>query len=152
MKIVIDTNVFLSSLFSKNGASHKLVLWIVNQYKQNHKKYNVISNTLVTEFDDVLTRDKNIEKFKNFSISEVKEFIDGICLISNHQRINFLWRPFLKDSNDDMVLEVAFNSKADYIVTHNIKDFKGVEDNFNIEVMTPKEFLIKIGENCNKSK
>ena len=145
MKIVIDTNVFLSSLFSKNGASHKLVLWIVNQYKQNHKKYNVISNTLVTEFDDVLTRDKNIEKFKNFSISEVKEFIDGICLISNHQRINFLWRPFLKDSNDDMVLEVAFNSKADYIVTHNIKDFKGVEDNFNIEVITPKEFLIKIG-------
>ena len=145
MKIVIDTNVFLSSLFSQNGASHKLVLWIVNQYKQNHKKYNVISNTLLTEYEDVLTRDKNIEKFKNFSISEVKEFIDGICLISNHQKINFLWRPFLKDSNDDMVLEVAFNSKADYIVTHNIKDFKGVEDNFNIEVITPKEFLIKIG-------
>ncbi len=145
MKIVIDTNVFLSSLFSQNGASHKLVLWIVEQYKNNYKKYNVISNTLVTEYEDVLTRDKNIEKFKNFSISEVKEFIDGICLISNHQRINFLWRPFLKDSNDDMVLEVAFNSKADYIVTHNIKDFKGVEDNFNIEVITPKEFLIKIG-------
>ena len=145
MKIVIDTNVFLSSLFSQNGASHKLVLWIVNQYKQNHKKYNVISNTLLTEYEDVLTRDKNIEKFKNFSISEVKEFIDGICLISNHQKINFLWRPFLRDSNDDMVLEVAFNSKADYIVTHNIKDFKGVEDNFNIEVITPKEFLIKIG-------
>jgi len=145
MKIVIDTNVFLSSLFSQNGASHKLVLWIVNQYKQNHKKYNVISNTLLTEYEDVLTRDKNIQKFKNFSISEVKEFIDGICLISNHQKINFLWRPFLRDSNDDMVLEVAFNSKADYIVTHNIKDFKGVEDNFNIEVITPKEFLIKIG-------
>ena len=150
MKIVIDTNVFLSSLFSQNGASHKLVLWIVEQYKNNYKKYNVISNTLVTEYEDVLTRDKNIEKFKNFSISEVQEFIDGICLISNHQKITFLWRPFLKDSNDDMVLEVAFNSKADYIVTHNIKDFKGVEDNFNIEVITPKEFLMKIGENLQK--
>lgn len=146
MKIVIDTNVLLSSLFSKNGASHKLILWIVNQYKNSHKKYNVISNTLVTEYEDVLTRDKNIEKFKNFSIDEVKEFIDGICLISNHQKINFLWRPFLKDSNDDMVLEVAFNSRADYIVTHNIKDFKGVKENFNIEIVTPKEFLLKIGE------
>jgi len=146
MKIVIDTNVFLSSLFSKNGASHKLVLWIVNQYKHSHKKYNVISNTLVTEYVDVLTRDKNIEKFKNFSIDEVEEFIDGICLISNHQKINFLWRPFLRDSNDDMVLEVAFNGKADYIVTHNIKDFKGVKENFNIEIVTPKEFLLKIGE------
>jgi len=146
MKIVIDTNVFLSSLFSKNGASHKLVLWIVNQYKDSYKKYNVISNTLVTEYEDVLTRDKNIEKFKNFSIDEVKEFIDGICLISNRQKINFLWRPFLRDSNDDMVLEVAFNSRADYIVTHNIKDFKGVKENFNIKIITPKEFLLKIGE------
>ena len=146
MKIVIDTNVFLSSLFSKNGASHKLVLWIVNQYQKNHKKYNVISNTLLTEYEDVLTREKNIEKFKNFSINEVEEFIDGICLISNHQKINFLWRPFLRDSNDDMVLEVAFNSRADYIVTHNIKDFKGVKENFNIEIVTPKEFLTKIGE------
>lgn len=147
MKIVIDTNVFLSSLFSKNGASHKLVVWIVNEYKNSHKKYNVISNTLVTEYEDVLTRDKNIEKFKNFSIDEVKEFIDGICLISNHQKINFLWRPFLRDSNNDMVLEVAFNSRADYIVTHNIKDFKGAKENFNIEIVTPKEFLLKIGEN-----
>jgi len=147
MKIVIDTNVFLSSLFSKNGASHKLVLWILNQYKDSHKKYNVVSNTLVTEYEDVLTRDKNIEKFKNFSIDEIKDFIDGICLISNHQKINFMWRPFLKDSNDDMVLEIAFNSKADYIVTYNIKDFKGVKENFNIEIITPKEFLLKIGEN-----
>lgn len=50
-----------------------------------------------------------------------------------------VWR-ILKDSNDDMVLEVAFNSKADYIVTHNIKDFKGVKENFNIEVITLKSF------------
>ena len=146
MKIVIDTNVFLSSLFSKNGASYKLVLWIVNQYKSSNKKYNVVSNTLVTEYEDALTRDKNIQKFKNFSVDEIKEFIDGICLISNHQKINFMWRPFLKDINDDMVLEVAFNSKADYIVTHNIKDFKDVEENFNIKIITPKEFLLKMGE------
>jgi len=146
MKIVIDTNVLLSSLFSKNGASYKLLLWIVNQYQINQKKYNVISNTLVAEYEDVLTRDKNIKKFKNFSIDEVREFIDGICLISNHQKINFMWRPFLKDSNDDMVLEVAFNSKADYIVTYNIKDFKGVKENFDIGILTPKEFLLKIGE------
>ena len=145
MKIVIDTNVFLSSLFSKNGASFQLVLWAVKQYKIDYKKHNVISNTLLTEIDDVLTREKNILKYKNFSNREVKEFIDGICHISNHQKINFLWRPFLKDSNDDMVLEVAFNAKVDYIITHNIKDFKGVEENFNINIIKPKDFLSKIG-------
>jgi predicted nucleic acid-binding protein len=60
--------------------------------------------------------------------------------------VNCLWRPFLKDSNDDMVLEVAFNSKAHYIVTFNTKDFEGVEDKFNISVITPQQFLSKIGD------
>ena len=73
MKIVIDTNVFLSSLFSKNGASHKLVLWIINQYKYSHKKYNVISNTLITEYEDVLTRDKNIEKISSLKTLDYLE-------------------------------------------------------------------------------
>jgi len=146
MKFVIDTNVFLSALFSKNGASHRLILWLVKQYQNNNTKYNVVSNTLVVEFEEVLTRSKNLKKFQNFTVEEIKEFIDGICLISYHQKINFLWRPFLKDSSDDMVLEVAFNSKADYIITHNVKDFNGVKENFNIEVITPKEFLLKIGE------
>jgi len=72
--------------------------------------------------------------------------LDDICLISHHQKIYFLWRPFLKDSNDDMVLEVAANAKAKAIITFNPKDFKGVKEKFNIEILTPKEFLKNIGE------
>jgi len=146
MKIVVDTDVFLSALFSKNGASYRLLFWLVKNYKSFDKKYSVVSNSLVTEYEAVLTREKNIEKIKNFSKNDIIKFIDSICLISYHQSINFLWRPFLKDSDDDMILEVAFNSKANFIITHNKKDFKGVEENFYIKVFTPKEFLIHIGE------
>ncbi len=142
MKIVIDTNVILSALFSKNGASNKLLIWLFSQ----EKSYNVISNTLVTEFEDVLTRDKNMQKFSNLSRRDIEKFIDDICLISFHQKINFLWRPFLKDIKDDMVLEVAFNAGADVIVTGNIKDFKNVNKNFDIKILTPQEFLKHIGE------
>ncbi|CAA6804857.1 MAG: Unknown protein [uncultured Sulfurovum sp.] len=145
MKIVIDTDVFLSSLFSKQGASHKLITWIAKEYQKNEKRYNVISNTQVIEFSAVFTRDKNLQR-ANLTKSDVESFINAICLISSHQKINFLWRPFLKDKDDDMVLEVAFNGNADYIITHNLKDFKGVEENFEIKVLTPKEFLINIGE------
>jgi len=53
MKIVIDTNIVLSALFSKRGASNRLLVWLFRQ----KKKYNVVSNTLVIEFEDVLTRD-----------------------------------------------------------------------------------------------
>jgi putative PIN family toxin of toxin-antitoxin system len=141
MKIVIDTNVVLSALFSNKGASNKLLVWLF----QNKKKYNVVSNTLVTEFEDVLTRDKNLKQYNNLEKEDVLAFIDDICLISYHQSIHFLWRPFLTDSNDDMVLEVAVNANVGAIVTFNPKDFKGVKKSFGIEIFTPKEYLTKIG-------
>ena len=142
MKIVIDTNVVLSALLSKKGASNKLMVWLFQQ----KKKYSVLSNTLVTEFEDVLTREKNIKLFNKLTRDDVLSFIDDICLISYHQDIHFLWRPFLKDKNDDMVLEVAVNANVGAIITFNPKDFEGVKESFDIEILTPKEYLIRIGE------
>ena len=141
MKIVIDTNIVLSALFSNRGASNKLLVWII----KNKKKYNVVSNTLVTEFEDVLTREKNLKQYNNLEKEDILAFIDDICLISYHQSIHFLWRPFLTDSNDDMVLEVAVNANIGAIITFNPKDFKGVKESFGIDIFTPKEYLTKIG-------
>jgi len=46
MKFVIDTNVVLSALFSKNGASHQLLHWLFQQEQQ----VNVVSIPLVLEY------------------------------------------------------------------------------------------------------
>ena len=56
------------------------------------------------------------------------------------QEIHFLWRPFLRDADDDMVLEVAFAAGCRYIVTYNVKDFHGSEQ-LGITAITPREFL-----------
>jgi len=40
---------------------------------------------------------------------------------------------------------MAFNAKAKYIITHNTKDFQGIEERFDIGVITPQNFLKKIG-------
>jgi predicted nucleic acid-binding protein len=48
--------------------------------------------------------------------------------------------PFLTDPNDELVLELAVSAKVEYIVTHNIRDFKGTEK-FGIQAKSPKEFL-----------
>jgi len=60
-------------------------------------------------------------------------------------KIYYLWRPFLSDPKDDMVLELAVTSNADSIVTCNKADFKGA-DQFGLELITPKELLKQIGE------
>ena len=142
MKVVIDTNVILPALMSIDGVSNRLMLWLFS----NEKKISVVSNTLVMEYQDVLLRDKNRKIYEQFDEKDIVAFIDDICLISFHQKINFLWRPFLKDIKDDMLLETAFNGGCDYIITYNVKDFTGVKDKFGIEVVMPKTFLKIVGE------
>jgi hypothetical protein len=38
------------------------------------------------------------------------------------QEIHFLWRPFLADADDDLVLELASAAGCRHIVTHNVND------------------------------
>jgi predicted nucleic acid-binding protein len=51
-----------------------------------------------------------------------------------------LWRPFLKDPQDDHVLELAVAGGCKFIITHNVRDFSGSEK-FGVRVVTPRTFL-----------
>ena len=136
-KIVIDTNVFITSLKSKRGASFKLLFEVSREkYEQN------ISPTLIFEYESLAKR-KSINLVLNDS--QIDSILDMICEWSTKCEIFFLWRPFLKDPKDDFILELAIESQSEFIVTYNINDFKGVEK-FGIKVVTPKEFLELIGE------
>jgi len=50
------------------------------------------------------------------------------------------WRPFLRDADDDMVLELAFAAGCRYVVTHNLRDFHGTEQ-LGVTAISPGEFL-----------
>jgi predicted nucleic acid-binding protein len=50
----------------------------------------------------------------------------------------------LRDPKDDLVLEVAVASESKYVITHNLRDFQGIE-RFGIRAVTPKEFLVERG-------
>jgi predicted nucleic acid-binding protein len=51
--------------------------------------------------------------------------------------LEFLWRPLLTGSDDDMVLETAVNGRADAIVTFNRRHFFSATKQFAIEVLSP---------------
>jgi predicted nucleic acid-binding protein len=59
------------------------------------------------------------------------------------QEIFFLWRPYLRDPNDDLILELAVAAGCDAVVTHNTRDFVGAE-RFGIDVLTPAAFLLRL--------
>ena len=71
---------------------------------------------------------------------QIDSILNSLCMLCRHQIVHFLWRPYLPDPKDDHVLELAVAANAEFIVTHNVKDFKRV-DKFNIEALTPKQFL-----------
>ena len=136
MKIVIDTNVIFSALRSRRGASYKLIsLLPVAGFTVS------ISVPLVVEYEDVLKRGKLPP---SISEGDIGDFIDFLCNVGEPQDIFFLWRPFLSDPSDDLVLEVAVAGQCDAIVTYNKRHFKNVEE-FGIRVLDPREFLAEIG-------
>jgi len=131
-KIVIDTNVILTALRSTKGASFKL-LSIINE---NMFEFS-LSVPMFIEYESVTKR--NPEKL-GLSISDIDDILNYLAEISNKREIYFLWRPFLKDPKDDLVLEVAVESESDFIISYNKKDFRNISQ-FGLKVLTPLEFL-----------
>ena len=56
---------------------------------------------------------------------------------------HYLWRPQLRDPNDEMVLEVAINGRASILATFNVKDFLPAK-RFGIEVLLPQNALRRL--------
>jgi len=135
-QIVIDTNVVVAGLRSRNGSAFRLLGLVGSeQFKIN------LSVPLVLEYEEVLFRE-----LPNLAInaSDVQDFLDFHCAVATHHQIFFLWRPFLPDPKDDMVLELAVKAGCDSVVTYNIRDFAGIE-RFGVSAVTPANFLESIG-------
>lgn len=136
VNVVIDTNVLVSALRSKQGASYKLLMELPNNsYRPN------VSVPLFVEYEAVSKREGVIS---GLSAVEVDAILDYFLSQSSIREIFYLWRPHLKDPKDDLVLEVAVESQSEFIVTFNKKDFRGI-DRFGVRAVTPQEFMAERG-------
>lgn len=136
INVVIDTNVLISALRSSRGGSFKLISLI------GTGKFDIsLSVPLLIEYEAVSKR----KKFEHLIDRDIDDLLNYLCKVADKRDIFFLWRPFLKDPKDDMILELAVEAGCEYIITYNLDDFKGIEQ-FGLEAITPKQFLIKIGE------
>ena len=135
-QIVFDTNILVAALRSKRGASFRLISLIgTGPFEIN------LSVPLLFQYEEVLRRQR---RHLHLTQTALAGFLDYLCSVANLHEIYFLWRPYLLDPQDDMVLELAAKGGCEYIVTYNKRDFHGVEA-FGIEVATAKEYLEKIG-------
>lgn len=132
LRVVLDTNVIVSALRSRRGASFALL-----EHLEHGDFEAAVSVPLVLEYEDVLLR-KSIAV--PFTAEDVRDFLDGLCTVAHRQPIFFLWRPLLPDPKGDMVAELAVAAECEAIVTHNTRDFAGLHV-FNVKVVTPAQLL-----------
>jgi putative PIN family toxin of toxin-antitoxin system len=134
--VVLDTNVLAAASRSKWGASAKLLSLVATGLFEI-----CVSVPLVLEYESVMARDVE----PNSSEWKIRmDLLDYLCSVATRQEIFFLWRPYLRDPKDEMVLEAAIAGGCSGIISYNKKDFAGVE-RFNLTISTPKEFLELIG-------
>jgi putative PIN family toxin of toxin-antitoxin system len=135
IKVVLDTNILFSGLYSANGASFKVL-----QHLAAERLQIALSTPLLFEYEDVLKRN---QLKLGLDDSKIETILDNLCVFSQFQKVYFLWRPFLPDAKDDLVLELAIAAQVSTIVTHNQKDFVGI-DKFGVEAISPKTLLERL--------
>lgn len=137
LQTVLDTNVLIAGLRSQHGASHRLLREIgSNPSFQLH-----LSVPLVLEYEEVAKRQS---RALGLSHQDIEDVIDYLCSVAGRHEIFYLWRPYLPDPEDDMVLELAVEAGCQRIVTFDQRGFRGAEQ-FGVKAVTPQDFLREIG-------
>jgi putative PIN family toxin of toxin-antitoxin system len=138
MRLVIDTNVIVSALRSSAGASAALLGQI-----DAGRATMLCSVALWFEYEDVLSRD-TVRELVRLNAEEIAIVLKGLAALIEPVKTYFLWRPQLRDANDDMVLECAVNGQASAIVTFNRRDFEPSASKFDVDIIEPSEALRRI--------
>ena len=130
-KIIIDTNVLVSALIQRSYPN-----FIVYNYVLENLVDVCISDDLFKEYLDVLKRPK-FDKYLDFF--NKAEFV--LAQLESKARKYLPKERFeiIGDKDDNRLLELASESKADYIITGNTNDFTMTEFR-GTKVVSPQNY------------
>ncbi len=141
MLIVLDTNVIVAALRSKDGASFQILEAIINDQVDF-----ALSVPLLLEYEAVLKRPETLSA-SALSFADMDAILNILCARGKATILHYLWRPQLKDEQDEMVLELAVNASADAIVTFNRNDFLPTANKFDMPIIPPSKYYQWLKEN-----
>lgn len=132
LRVVLDTNVVVSSLRSSRGAS-SAVMELLSEGRYEL----VVSVASFLEYDEQLQR---LVEMRVAAQAQVDDLLDFVGRVAIQTAVPFRLRPALSDADDDFALELAVAGNVDYLVTHNASDFVAA-GRYGIGVVRPAEFL-----------
>lgn len=134
MKVVLDTNVFISALLWQ-----KSIKEILNLARQ--KKIQIcVSQKILTEFTKVLKYPKFSQRLKSIGKTPseiINEFLEIIKLYSS---IELKTAIIKEDPSDTKFLSCAFSCGASFIISGD-KHLLSLKKFRNIPILSPQKFL-----------
>jgi len=132
LQVVFDTNVLVSVLI-KHGKPREL--W--NEVIAGKVRLST-SEELLEEFNEVIFR----PQFKRYlKKSRIAKFQRTLIQTAKIIRVKNRFPQVTKDPDDNMVLELAYSSRADYIVSGD-KHLLSLERFKGIRILTVDEMLV----------
>lgn len=138
MRLVLDTSVLVSAVRSPAGASAEIV-----RMGLRRELALLCSVSLAFEYEAVLMRPALLE-MTGVDRKHIENALDALLGVVEPVEIAYQWRPILPDPNDDMVLEVAVNGRANAVVTFNLRDFAIVPAQFGVDVLEPASVMRRL--------
>ncbi len=137
IKIVIDTNIWISFLIGKKITSLKDAI-----YQKNVDIYS--SDELLEELANVLKRPKQQKYFTEQDVTDLFVLLeDKIKRIKSSVKISEC-----RDPKDNFILELAVSANADYLVTGD-EDLLILNPFRNVRIVNPAEFENILSEKNN---
>lgn len=131
----MDTNVLVAAFRSRHGASFEIFRRLrLGEWTA------VVSNHLLFEYEEILKRQA---PELGLSLKDVDELLNAICARADECPILHGWQPILRDPDDEPLVQLAVESDARLIVTHNVRDLQPAT-RLGVEVLQPRAFLAKL--------
>jgi putative PIN family toxin of toxin-antitoxin system len=132
LQLVLDTNVIVAALRSRRGAAYRLLSVL------NDSRWQInVSVALLLEYEEVLKRES---RALDLSYEDVDAVVNALASISNRRAIPYAWRPLSSDADDDFLIELALNVRADHIITYDLRHLRVLKE-LGFSVITPRQFL-----------
>jgi putative PIN family toxin of toxin-antitoxin system len=141
--LVLDTNVFVSAIMSQQGASRAMLRRCLQGTDEP-----LMGQALFSEYESVLERTDLFAKAP-ITKQERETLWHAYLSVCRWVRVYYLWRPNLPDEADNHLVELAIAGGAEYLLTHNVRDFATPEIRFpHLKIRTPNQFLREVGKRC----
>jgi len=129
MKVVLDTNIFISSFYWP-GNPRKVFDRITNGFDELY-----IIDEILNEIVSVMLR----KKFST-DVDEIKEYVKIIESYSVKLSSKIISEDVSRDKDDNKIIQCGIEGDVDYIITGD-KDLLILKEHRKIKIVNPKEYL-----------